>query len=535
VGGLEDLRLYGRYAAGLREFFRHQLSPADGAAIIQRQRAGRDQNFLQLLEHGVFAQPGSPYRRLLEHNGIELGDVEALVSDYGLEDALERLCDEGVYVKLDEVKGRRAVTRPGIEFPVSERDFDNPLLIGHFEAKSGGSRSRGRRTVVDLAHLEFEAAQSSLFEAAFPFGPLAAWYPAPPSAAGVMTMLAAIKAGWPVERWFSQLEIRGPASGYRDALLTATTRIGARLWAPRRIPAPEYAPLAEPLPVVEWLAEKRAGGHPGTLVTYPSAAVKACATAIDAGIDIDDSVFILGGEPYTAEKAAVVERAGARGVSFYGMTESGSIGMPCGKPEVADDVHVLAHKVGIVRRATDVGGASVDGLFVTTLLPSSPKLMLNAESGDYAVLEERDCGCAIGEAGLTLHLHSIRSHEKLTSQGMTFLGDELIELIDRLLPAKYGGRPDDYQLVEEETPGGVPHVTLVVRPRLGELSERELIETVLEQLGSRGRAQRMMAETWRAAGALRVARREPHLTAGGKVVPLHLLLDRTAPPGGVST
>lgn len=517
-----QLNAYARYAAGLRGFLRHPLSAASAAALIERQRGQRVANFLRLLERGVYAQAASPYRKLLEHASIEFGDVSALIGELGIEDTLERLHDEGVFVKLDEVKGRRSVVRPGIEFPVTEHDFDNPLLLRHFEARSGGSRSAGRRTVIDLAHLEFEAAQTSLFEAAFQLGPLAAWYPAPPSAAGMMTMLASTKAGWPVERWFSQIEPRGPASGYRDVLLTATTRVAARVWAPRPIPAPEYAPLDRADKVVGWLAEKTASGRPGTLATYPSAAVKACATAVEFGVDVSGSVIILGGEPYTAEKAAVVERAGARGVSWYGMTEAGSVGMPCARADVADDVHLLGHKVAIVRRSTEVAGTSVDGMFITTLLPSSPKLMLNAEVGDYAVFEQRDCGCPIGDAGLTTHLHSIRSHEKLTSQGMTFLGEELIELIDRLLPARFGGGPDDYQLVEEETAGGVPSVTLLVSPRVGELSEHDLVETVLDQLARRGRPQRLMAETWRAAGALRVSRGEPHITAGGKVVPLHL-------------
>jgi hypothetical protein len=522
VSLLEDVRVYTRYVRGLRPFLRFPLSGADGAALIERQRALREERFLQVLDRAVYAQPESPYRRLLEHYSIEYGDIAALVTDNGVESALSQLHDAGVYLKLEEVKGKRPLTRPGLEVAISERDLDNPLLLKHFEGRSGGSRSAGRRTVIDLAHLEFEASQSALFIAAFDFGPIAAWYPAPPSAAGLMTVLAATRADWVVERWFAQTEVGGRADTRRDELLTATTRLAFRLWAPRKMPRPEYAPLDRADAVVHWLAEKSASGTPGRLVTFPSAAVRACAHAIERGIDIEGSVFILGGEPYTEQKAAVVERAGARGVSWYGLTEAGSVGMPCADAELPDDVHVLTHKVALVTRKISVSEAIVNGLFITTLMPSAPKLLLNVEAGDYAVLEERECGCAIGAAGLTSHLHTIRSHEKLTTHGQTFLGEELLVLLHRFLPKRFGGTPEDYQLVEEEDSEGVPYVTLSLSPRLGEVPEREVVAFVLERLSAGGRPQRLMAEAWRSAGALRVMRRDPHLTAGGKVLPLHL-------------
>ena len=50
--------------------------------------------------------------------------------------------------------------------------------------------------------------------------------------------------------------------------------------------------------------------------------------------------------------------------------------------------------------------------------------------------------------GYTTHIHTIRSWEKLTSEGMTFCGHDLIRLIEEVLPARFGGRPTDYQFVE---------------------------------------------------------------------------------------
>ena len=43
--------------------------------------------------------------------GFELADIRRLVEDLGLEEALERLYDAGVYVTQDEFKGRQPIRR----------------------------------------------------------------------------------------------------------------------------------------------------------------------------------------------------------------------------------------------------------------------------------------------------------------------------------------------------------------------------------------------------------------------------------------
>lgn len=52
--------------------------------------------------------------------------------------------------------------------------------------------------------------------------------------------------------------------------------------------------------------------------------------------------------------------------------------------------------------------------------------------------------------GWTLHLHGIRSVEKLTAAGMTFLDSDVIRVLEEVLPGRFGGGPTHYQLVEEE-------------------------------------------------------------------------------------
>ena len=128
-----------------------------------------------------------------------------------------------------------------------------------------------------------------------------------------------------------------------------------------------------------------------------------------------------------------------------------------------DEVHLLLDKVAVLQypKVVRPGLPPVGALHLTTLLPSCPKLMLNVETDDYGVLSERDCGCPLGALGFRTHLHDIRSYEKLTSEGMSFLGGDLLTLVEELLPQRFGGGPADYQLVEEEV-GGLPKVSLVV-------------------------------------------------------------------------
>jgi len=114
----------------------------------------------------------------------------------------------------------------------------------------------------------------------------------------------------------------------------------------------------------------------------------------------------------------------------------------------------------------------------TTLVAGTPKLMLNVESDDFGELVARRCGCHLDGLGLRRHLHTMRSHEKLTSEGMNFLGSDLLRLIEEILPARFGGGPTDFQLVEDEDASGLPQVQLFVSRRLGPLPDAAVVDTV---------------------------------------------------------
>jgi hypothetical protein len=105
-------------------------------------------------------------------------------------------------------------------------------------------------------------------------------------------------------------------------------------------------------------------------------------------------------------------------------------------------VYLVLDKVAVINRPLE-RAATGRALVLTSLHPGAPKVMINVEIGDSAVAEERVCACPLGELGLSTHLHTIRSYEKLTSEGMNVAGSTLLDLVDRILPARFGGNPTD--------------------------------------------------------------------------------------------
>ena len=521
---LNDLRMFTRYAFGLRDYLKHELGPEEAGLRIENQLAFRERSFLNILEKGVFSNPKSPYRRLLEHAGIEFADVCKMVRELGVEGTLERLYDAGVYVTLSEFKGRKPIERPGLTIDVCSHDFDNPFLVKHYEARSSGSRGVGTRVIIDLDLLTHEAAHFYFFVSAFDLdkSPIGAWRSPPPSTAGMKLILRYAKLGKSVEKWFAQSRLSLSPGSLKYLLFTYFTLYCGKIMG-KPMPIPEYVPLENASRVAIWLATKKSEKTPAMLDTNASSGVRVCLSAREKGLDISGTFFRLGGEPYTQAKADVIAETGSRAVCHYSISEIGTVGIACASPNALDDVHILRDKVALIQRTKYIGNSElkVGVLVYTTVLPSCPKLMLNVESDDYGTLEDRVCECHIGKLGFTKHLSGIRSYEKLTSEGMHFIGDDLIRLVEEVLPGRFGGFPTDYQLVEEEV-DGIPRVNILVSPRLEGISEERLIATVFEFLQSYPGGN-IGVDRWREARTLRMIRREPYSTASAKVLPLHII------------
>lgn len=523
--------MLGRYARGLRTYLRRPLSTAECHAIIREGMVTREQNFLRLAELGVYANPRSPHRRLLEHAGIELGDLRALVAERGLEDCLGTLFDAGVYVTHEELRGRKPVRRGSVEFPFSLGDAWNPANRPVAKVQSGGSRGPGREVLLNFTTWEHDAAYYGSFLSAFGLldRPAAVWYPAPPITSGLSIAVTHAKVGRPVERWFvpSRLRIQDERGG-AAAITTVTCAVSRS--AGTSVPFPRHVPPERAHEVAAWAASKRAAGTPALICATPSSAARTCGAAAEAGIDISGTFFRMGGEPFTQGKERVLSEAGASGACHYYIGEAGGLaGVACANPAAPGDVHICSHRLSVNTRGVSLSdGTTVPALCFTTIHPAARVVAINLVSDDFAALEERDCGCQLGELGLRLHLHTIRSHEKLTGEGVTFLGETLVELVETVLPVRFGGAITDFQFVEHEV-GGVTRLTLRASPRLGPLSEQELRDTVLEHLAAGDGGARMMAELWRDAGTLMISREAPTTTRMSKVPPLHVATPQDQP------
>jgi hypothetical protein len=521
---LADLRTLGVYGSGLTRFLRRQLTVAECHDLVRRELARRDSNFLQLAEHGIYGNPRSPYRRLLEHTGIELGDLRRLVRERGLEQSLDVLYDAGVHITHDELRGKRPVRRGSLEFEFAFEDTGNPLEQGVLAAQSGGSRGPGRVALVNFSSLEQQSAYYGVFLSAFGLlgRPAAVWYPPPPILSGLNTAVSHAKVGQPAERWFAQTPFSAQGEPRKAAILTAVAWAASRT-ARAPVPFPRHLPPERAHEVAGWAAAKREAGTPALVAATPSAAARVCRAAADAGLDVSGTFFRMGGEPFTSAKERLLTSVGALGACHYFTGEAGGlVGVACADPSAPGDVHVCADRIAIRgREVTLPSGASVSALCFTTIHPAMRTIALNLVTDDFGVLEERDCSCEFGRLGLRHHVHSIRSFEKLTGEGVSFLGEPLIALVEDVLPNRFGGDSTDYQFVEREL-DGVTRLQIRISPRLGVVPEADVVETTLAHLAAGDGGAGMMAQLWRTAGTVTVVREEPEATAASKVLPLHV-------------
>jgi hypothetical protein len=186
-----------------------------------------------------------------------------------------------------------------------------------------------------------------------------------------------------------------------------------------------------------------------------------------------------------------------------------------------NDLHFFKDILALIQHPRPVPNSdmTVDAFNFTTLLPTAPILMLNVESDDYGIVETRSCGCSLEKYGLTDHLRHIRSFGKLTSEGVTLVGSEMVRILEEVLPARFGGSPLDYQLIEEEDDKGLTRINLVISPKIVIADEATVIKAVHEALARSSVAADLAQAHWSQAETFRVKRMEPVWTARGKLMP----------------
>jgi hypothetical protein len=522
---LADLKMYGRFAWGLPSFLRHTMSLEEARTLVQHRMVERETNFLRLVERGIFGYARSPYLPLLKLAGCTLEDIRQMVRTQGLEDTLRALREAGVYVTFEEFKGRAPIVRHGQVFPVPAQDFDNPYLSHYYQAETGGSTGAGTRVGVDLSHLAALAPCLMLtWDAHNVLGvPTALWRGVLPDGSGLNNILYTSRFGQVPQKWFSHIATRDWRHPLRYHLATYGTVIIGRLWG-AAIPWPETVPVDQAHVVARWAAETLQAHGACLILTQVSRALRVCLAAQEAGRDLDGATFVVGGEPTTPAKMQAITHTGARCFPTYTLVEAGRLGVGCSKPVDEGDLHFLKDAFALVQYPHQIPGSdyTVPAFHLTSLLSTTPKLMLNVETDDYGVLETRACGCPLEAYGFTEHLRHIRSFQKLTGEGVTLVGSDMVHILEAVLPARFGGSPLDYQLLEEEDEQGFTRLSLVVSPKVALPEETVVIAAVLEALSQGSIAADSAQAVWNQARTLRVKRMEPIWTARGKLMPLHL-------------
>ena len=511
-----------RFLSALPSFLRRPVGLAEARQLVQSRLEDRAGAFLRLAERAIYGQPASPYRALLAAAGCEYGDLVGLVQREGLEATLRSLVGRGVYLTVDEFKGRRPASRGAATVTAGPIALRNPDAALRVPGRTSGSRGQGVPILFDLAFVR-DCAVDYLLALHARGG--RAWEKAiweVPGGGALFRILKLAALGSPPVRWFSQVDPGDPG-------LHARYRWGARaLWwggalARVALPRPEHVPLDNPRPIARWMEAALRAGRTPYLRSFPTSVVRVCQAAAAAGIDLEGAEFTMAGEPVTEARLAVVRSVGGTARPRYGAIETGPIGYGCLAPEAPDDVHVVSDLYAVVQADGGADRTLAPGtLFLTGLCATAPFVLLNVSLGDQAVCVSRACGCPLEALGWAPHLHTIRSAEKLTGEGMTFLDADVVHLLEEMLPARFGGSPTDYQLVEEQDSGGRTRLRLLVHPAIGPLNADAVRQAFLEGLSAGSGPERVMGLVWRDSGLIEVERRPPLATGSGKVLHLHV-------------
>jgi len=504
-------------ARGIRDFTR--TPPAeDCLGLIRRQLENRESAFLDTLRRVVFDNPGNPYRQMFDLARCSHEDVASLVKRDGLEAALQRVRAAGVYISYDEFKGHRPLVREGREIPASSESFRNPLANGTMQHATSGSRGKPIHSYRSSEFLLHQEALHEVVVREFELEQRAqvVLRPTLPSVLGLQYCAFIARKGHRLEGWYSS----GQGGMYAPA--TAALVMVARI-SGCRIPFPTALPNNDFSAAAEHVARLCRDGVPCLVSGPASPAVRLAASALDRGLDIRGTIFLVSGESLTDAKRAVIERSGGKPFARYGISEMGFIGHGCRQMIKGDCVHLYSNSLAAIthRRTAPLTDIEVDSLLYTTLLPTAPLVLINLEVNDSGILERASCDCEFSRIGLHWRIRDIFSFGKMTGHGMTLIGTELVRVLEHVLPARLGGHPGDFQLIEHEG-SAQTSLELRVSPRVLGSSADKIRECFLEEIRLvYGGA--LAGRVWRHAEAIEVVLAEPVTTSSGKINPLHLL------------
>jgi len=509
------------FIAGIPFFLRNPIPVGQAFPILRRRLDTRADTFLYLMG-GIFRGPVlHPYRRLLREARCEAQDLERLVEQEGLEGALASLYKNGVYLTVEEFKGRCPVVRGSLRLSVHPELVRNKACSSHLMLKTSGSRGPQTRVAINLSYIRNRSVNAYLNLRAC--GGLrwthGLW--AVPGSSALVYLLELAGFGKRPVKWFSQVHPATPRLHPRYRWSARAVR-AASLVTGLPLPKLIHVQLDDPQPIISWMKGCLGRGETPHILTYTSSGIRLSLAAQRAGVSLSGAQITITGEPVTKLRLDSIQRCGARVLPRYGAAESGTIGYGCLLPRFPDEVHVLTDRLALIQGKSGVrGGEKVDGtLFVTTLDPDAPFFLLNVSLGDKATIAEGKCGCLLEQFGWMRRINSITSSEKLTGEGMTFLRSDVSRILDEVLPQRLGGSPTHYQLLEEDDILGRPRLRLLIHPDVGPIDPSSAVATLLEEISSKNGVERLMGLLWRDARLIHVERRPPIPTSSGKVMPV---------------
>lgn len=518
---IREARFYTRLALGIVRLMRAPPL-ADPHGVVREQIAQREVRFLDTLRTTVFGVLENPYASMFALAGCSYEDFAAMVHRDGLENTLAAVRREGVYLTHDEFKGRTPIVRSNEHIPSHGNSFDNPLVQGLIDAMSSGSRSRGTVTSESIAFRLYRESYYRFVQEEFNLDKRVAVAVEAilPSQNGISSCLKTARVGSCLDRWFSIGGSLRDSFHYRaatHAFVLLGNLLGARGRYPEYLAANDYSPPAR------WISQRIADGHPCVVETNVSSAVRVATAALEHGLDISGTIFLVGGETLTAAKRKAIEAAGCRPYPNYWTTELGPVGYACEQMNEGNCVHLFHDAFAAIshKRQAPLSDREVDSLSFTTLLPSAPRILINVEMDDAGVVEKADCDCVFSRLGMRYRLSHLSSFGKLTGFGVSLFGSDVLEVLETTLPQQLGGAAGDYQLVEREMHDGT-RMELRVSPRVKLASvEHARDQFLIAVRGCFGGS--LAVRGWRHGEAVEVVQQEPIRTSSGKVLPLHLL------------
>lgn len=493
----------------------------DWKSRIRQVLEHRESIWLDTLRKTIFSQPSNPYHEMFRIAGCSPQDLAQLVHQRGIEEALKAIRRSGVYLDHDEFKGFKPVVRSGKVIPSAPGSFANPIVAGWFHGSSGGSRSAGTMTCTGTEQLAYLTGYAALNAEEFGLNeiPYVIARPTLPSIAGLLFCLLYSRIGCAVGPWFS---FGGKFSNSFHYRLLTKYIVALARWHGAGAPFPRYLPPNDFSPVARWIARLPKKERRCALQAVASTGVRIASAAMAENLDISGTLFFSGGEALTEGKRRAVEAAGVEVFPAYWISEIGQIGHSCRRMNTGNCVHLFKDSIAVISeaRTAPFSQTGVNSLLFTTLLPHAPYVFINVEMQDAGLLEERSCDCVYGRMGFTHQISGIFSHGKLTGQGMTLVGTEIVRILEQDLPSRFGGCPGDYQLIEQE---GSTQTEIVLRisPRAA-VQSPEIVKRYFMQSLRGYHGGTLASHVWEHSDALKAIIAEPELTKAGKLLPLHL-------------